>query len=222
MIKNNKLKYFRTPHLTFSPSCSSDDKKLESNEHFFKMDKVVITEKMDGENFTGYFDGYCHARSIDSNNHPSRDYVKNLWKSKSHELPSGWRVCAENLYAKHSIHYNFLKSYLQIFSIWTDYNVCLDWETTELWCDLLGLTTVPVIYIGKLSNEEQIITLFNNYKARKKDEVEGFVIRNFEGFAYSEAELNIAKFVRENHITNPDDHWLNSEIIKNKLIVRAK
>ena len=219
-----RIKYFRTAHLPFSPGCTNDDKKLLNIEHFYKMNTVIISEKFDGENFTGYCDGYTHARSLDSNNHASRNYAKAIWKKVCHELPKGWRICAENLYAKHSIHYEHLTSYLLVFSIWDDTNTCLDWETTELWCSLLNLKTVPVIYKGKISSKDDLDDFINAtwwqychpVLPYEGDEKEGFVIRNSDGFKFKDSDLNIAKYVRSGHVQT-DSHWMTQEIVPNKL-----
>ena len=34
------------------------------------------------------------------------------------------------------------------FSIWDESNVCLDWDDTQSWFLLLGITSVPVLYDG--------------------------------------------------------------------------
>lgn len=44
-----KRKYPRTPHLPWSPGATSDDKYIQDL-NSFKGRKIVITEKMDGEN----------------------------------------------------------------------------------------------------------------------------------------------------------------------------
>ncbi len=61
-----KYKYHRTPHLPFSEGATSDDKILKTDDHFYRMEDVVVTIKMDGENTTVYPDGTFHARSIAS------------------------------------------------------------------------------------------------------------------------------------------------------------
>jgi hypothetical protein len=98
-----RYKYPRTPHLPWSPGASPDDLFLESLDCFRDQD-VVVTEKLDGENTTLYPEG-LHARSIDSRHHPSRDWVKSLHGAVRHLIPAGFRVCGENLFARHSIAY---------------------------------------------------------------------------------------------------------------------
>ncbi|KAI9549473.1 hypothetical protein GHT06_001873 [Daphnia sinensis] len=63
--------FLNTPHLSppFSKTLSSDDKFLKDFA-LLEDNEVVATIKMDGENTTGYPDGYSHARSIDSKGHP--------------------------------------------------------------------------------------------------------------------------------------------------------
>lgn len=210
LFESTKFKYPRTPHLPWSEGATSDDKILKSIAHFQDMN-VVVTEKMDGENTTLYNDHY-HARSLDSKNHPSRNWVKQMHANIAHEIPEGWRICGENLYAKHSISYEKLKSYFYVFSVWDDNNNCLSWDDTQEWCSLLGLTTVPVMYEGKWDEE-----LFKSKKFLKFDhEAEGYVIRNKDKFSYSNFAKNIAKYVRKNHVQT-DTHWMELEIVPNKL-----
>lgn len=108
-----RTKYPRTPHLPWSQGITPDDVKNTSVDCFMGKE-VVVTEKMDGENTSLYRDG-LHARSIDSNNHPSRNWVKSFWATKMHDLPEGFRICGKNLYAQHSIPYTSLRSYFLLF-----------------------------------------------------------------------------------------------------------
>ena len=108
MDPNECTKYPRSPHLPWSEGGTSDDAYLFDTDHFAGKE-VVITEKMDGENTSMYRDG-IHARSIDGRHHPSRDWVKALHGKICLEIPEGWRLCGENLYARHSIAYEELES----------------------------------------------------------------------------------------------------------------
>ena len=144
--EKKRYKYPRTQHAPWSPGTSSDDRILKSVDHFIGK-KVVITEKMDAENTSCYRD-HLHARSLDSGHHPSRTVIKQLHAQFRHDLPIGWRVCGENMYATHSLHYDKLPSYFLVFSIWNEKNFCLPWDETKEWCELLGLHTVPELYVG--------------------------------------------------------------------------
>lgn len=207
---NDKIqKYFRTFHLPWSESVADDD--IVRTSPFKNSDNVIVTLKLDGENTSLYPSGKIHARSVDSVNHPSRNWVKQYWQERSYNLPEMWRVCGENLYAKHSIHYTDLESYLYVFSIWDDNNNCLSWEDTKEWCSLLDLVLVPVIYQGEY-NEDLIKKSFLPYK----EQHEGYVIRNADSFHYDKSSSNIAKYVRKNHVQT-DSHWMFQEIIPNVL-----
>jgi hypothetical protein len=202
-----KIKYPRTYHLPFSPGKSSDDKVLKSYDGFVGQ-TVIVTEKMDGENTT-LGNGYMHARSLDSRHHPSRDWVKQFHGSISHLIPEGYRVCGENLYAKHSIGYSNLKSYFYGFSVW-DINTCLDWETTQLWFDELGVVSVPVLIGPHTFNEKILERLADDIPG----DCEGFVVRVVDSFDYSEFGSKVAKWVRKDHVQT-ESHWMFSEVVPN-------
>ncbi|MBT4140719.1 MAG: RNA ligase family protein [Candidatus Latescibacteria bacterium] len=127
-MAENHIKYPRTPHLPWSQGQSRDDQVLSTTQHF-EGKEVIVTEKMDGENTTMYHD-HIHARSTTSSPHPSRDWVKKLWSQIQFNIPKGLRVCGENVFAKHSIHYRALPSYFLVFAIFEE-NVCLSWKETE-------------------------------------------------------------------------------------------
>lgn len=197
------VKYPRTHHLPWSPGVTDDDRIMDSVGLMeLGQSEVVVTEKMDGENTTLYPDGYVHARSIDGASHPSRSWVKSQWAKVAHDLPQGWRVCGENLYAVHSIRYDDLSSYLQIFSIWDERNNCLSWDETVEWAGLLGFPTVRELYRGPM-NFDIIEGLWHPGIA---DSVEGYVVRTVNGFPYREFRSRVGKFVRPNHVTS-DRHW---------------
>lgn len=201
-----KIKYPRTPHLPWSEGVNSDDISLFSIS-CFENKRVVVTEKMDGENTTLYKD-YIHARSLDSKDHQSRHWVKTFWSNVRFSIPENYRVCGENLYAQHSIEYDNLKSYFYGFSIWNENNICLSWDDTEEWFELLGITSVPVLYRG-MFDEKEIKSLFY-------DGIEGYVVRLENSFSYDEFGSSVAKFVRKNHVQT-DSHWMYKTVIPNKL-----
>lgn len=202
------MKYPRTPHLPWSPGASEDDILL-SDSFMFEGKEVVVTEKLDGENTSMYPD-HIHARSLDSRQHPSRNWVKAFHGSIAHLIPDDWRLCGENMYARHSIGYHNLKSYFYLFSIWNEQNVCLSWTETKEWAELLGLELPPVLYEGLWDAKKvQSITL-------DLEKQEGYVVRTSEGFAYEDFQKHIAKWVRKEHVQT-DQHWMHAEVVPNKL-----
>lgn len=203
-----KVKYPRTLHLPWSESVTCDDRVMTTVDSFHKIE-VVVTEKMDGENTTLYRGG-IHARSLDSRGHESRDWVKNLWSSVSFNIPKGWRICGENLYARHSVEYDNLKSYFYGFSIWDDGNVCIGWDDTVEWFSRLGIDCVPILYRGEF-DEDKIKSLFCNERRNKS---EGYVVRVVDPFEYNDFSKCVGKFVRKNHVQT-NQHWMHGEIRKN-------
>jgi hypothetical protein len=189
---------------------SSDDKVLKSTEGF-QGQEVVVTLKMDGENTTLYRDGY-HARSLDSRHHPSRDWLKAFHGTFSHDIPEGWRICGENLYARHSVAYEDLPSYFMGFSVWDAHNFALSWDATLEIFELLGIEPVPTLYRGVFDQA----LLENLAKSLDTQRNEGFVVRLASRVAYDKFSTSVAKWVRPAHVQT-DEHWMHSALVLNQL-----
>jgi hypothetical protein len=211
------FKFPRTYHFEWSLGSTSDDKfhhDMTSFENYLGTGSpmmTITTLKMDGEN-TSLYPDRMHARSIDSKYHDSRNWVKGLWGQIRHDIPEGWRICGENLYAKHSLLYEELPTYFMVFSVWNDKNRCLSWVDTLDICEMLGLQTVPLLQVGPY-NEAELRKLADSIDTTKN---EGYVTRNIGEFGYDEYDLNVGKFVRAKHVTT-DQHWMHSAITPNKL-----
>lgn len=242
-----RKKYPKTSYLPWSDSLpetgSSEDRILSSDETDALLNgRIVFTEKMDGENVTVYADGW-HTRSLDSVKRLDQDLMSSIASRFMYALPTHYRVHGEYLYAKHSIHYNRLESYFQVFAI-SDIlsGMVLSWEKTVDLVDSIHfgtgapICTVPVLsmpdvvdktkssWIIKLAasitalNDLIKITNINGYEFDKK---EGYVIRNADEFPFSELSKNVAKFVRANHVKT-DDHWRNQPLVQNQLEERKR
>lgn len=196
----SRVKYPRTNHLPWSPGVNDDDRVLKDLT-VFQDKRVIVTKKMDGENTTMYSD-HIHARSLDSKGGEDRAYVKQMWAQIAHDIPQDWRICGENLWAEHSIHYDDLPSYFLGFSIWDNMNVCLNWDMTLEYFELLGITPVPVLYDGIFSESK----LHEIEKSLEWDKDEGYVVRLAESFTYGQFKNSIAKFVRKGHVQTTK-HW---------------
>lgn len=208
------VKYPRTYHLPWSASVPKDDKIIPSMDNFTGK-RVIVTEKVDGEN-TSFYNDYIHARSLDGRNHPSRDWVKNFWQTFRFDIPDGWRVCGENLFAKHSIKYSNLPSYLLGFSVWNEYNECLSWDETLEWFQLLGIVPVKVLYDG-FYDEAKIKSL---WKPEDWDSVEGYVLRLGDKFSYRDFKTSVVKFVRNNHVQTVK-HWAFGQLMERNEVNNA-
>lgn len=207
----NRVKYPRTYHLPWSPGVGKDDRVLESLSSF-EDQRVIVTVKMDGENTTMYSD-HIHARSVTSGSHPTRSWVKSLHGKIKGDIPEDWRVCGENLFAKHSIEYDNLPSYFQMFSIWNERNVCLSWDETKEYAQLLGLDMVPVLYDGLWDINKVKGVLTSTFQG---NECEGYVVRVADAFTYGEFRSKVGKYVRVNH-NQCHGGWMRAEVIQNGL-----
>ncbi len=207
------VKYPRTMHLPWSEKMSKDDRILTSIDHFIGKE-VVCTLKLDGEN-TNLYKDYIHARSLNSGSHPSRNWVKGFWSQIAHDIPEGWRICGENMFAVHTITYDNLESYFYMFSMWNEKNICLSWDETLEYAELIGIKTVPVFYKG-VWNEDVIKKSYKEYSDGNTKE--GYVIRLADEYGFGDFRKSVAKFV-SGDFQIKHGHWAQQKITPNKLKV---
>ncbi|GKQ34750.1 hypothetical protein ALMP_12990 [Streptomyces sp. A012304] len=113
-------------------------------------------------------------------------------------IPQGVRVCGEDLTVAHSIVYERELPPFMVFSVW-DGDVCLPWDETVAWADMLGLLTVPLLARGPRPDEPQRLReAFDQRTDVERDE--GFVVRDAQGFARGEFAGRVAKWVRSGHV----------------------
>lgn len=204
------VKYPRTHHLPWSPGLSSDD-KVANDLSSFEGRRVIVTKKMDGENTTMY-NNHIHARSIDSRGGADRDWVKSFWANISHNIPDNYRICGENLWARHSIYYEDLESYFLAFSVWNG-DICLSWDDTVDILQMLDIKHVPVM--ADIVWDENMIR--NMHQGLDDINDEGFVVRLADEFNYADFNKNVVKYVRAGHVQT-DQHWRTSGVfVPNKL-----
>lgn len=197
-------KYGRTFHLPWSPGIHDDDKAWKDCENFVRK-RVIISVKMDGENTSGYSDGHIHARSIDSRGGEDRAWVKRFLSQRLYELPQDWRICGENLWAEHSIRYEDLESFFLGFSLWNEKNICLSWDETLEYFNLLYIQPVHVVYDG-IWDEVGARAAMETAMVGNYSNLEGFVVRIADAFPYSQFKNSVAKYVRKDHVKTTK-HW---------------
>lgn len=209
----DRFKYPRTYHLPYSPSVSDDDKMLPDDSQFIGRE-VSVSIKMDGENTTVYPDGTCHARSLDGWGRKWQSWMTQYARTWCNDIPDGWRVCGEDLYARHSISYSFPDRswFFQVFGIYNERNECLSIDEELEWCRLLGLRHVPVFYRG-MYDRDAMLDAFGRWKDSELDingnETEGFVVRIADSFPYADFSRNTGKYVRPHHVQT-DSHWTSN------------
>ncbi len=230
-------KYARSLHSPISLGATSDDRIMKPGylQYFKELDKLILTEKLDGQNNcfkkTGVF-----ARSHGAvSKLPWDKPLIERWNLIRDDL-GDLEIFGENLYAKHAIEYNKLESYFYVFAV-RENGVWKSWEEVKFYAELFDFPTVPEIDI-KFSlrtishqnlnrTEDQILQewLRVNLGMTWTDSVltpgllggknsktgeaasEGFVIRNAAEFPCDSLEFsNLFKLVRENHVQT-DVHW---------------
>ena len=197
------VKYPRTPHLPWSKTIASDDRKcMAVHMDTYARHYNVITEKLDGENTVMSRD-HIHARSCDGYGKQWQTYMLGLWNKIRYSIPEDVFICGENMFAIHSITYERLPSYFFVFAVCNP-DVFFSWEYTIALCKELGLQTVPVI--GNIILPGQSLEMPIPQKSAFGSVCEGYVIRNIDNFDRDVYQYNVAKCVRANHVTT-DQHW---------------
>ena len=219
-LYTSRYRYPRTYHVPFSTGRTKDDRVLRDLSAFAGR-RIIVTRKLDGENTTILSDGNSYARSPDGSPHPSQSRVRAMAATVGPLLDRGWRLCGENLVAKHSIHYRALSAYFFVISIWNSRNECQSWDDTVLYANLLSresglrLPTVPVLYDGIFN--ESILRGLHRPTDENGDEAEGWVMRVADAFAYRDFGKSVAKMVRAGHVVEHAQHWRRGPIIENEL-----
>lgn len=209
-----RVKFPKIFHLPWSEGAQDDDKTLthETVDIMFKGKRVVVLEKLDGECTTMYYDGFCHARSIDSAPHESRSYVKSLAAKNKLHVPENGRVIGENVFAKHSIFYDSLHDYFYPFMVIEGHYVN-SYDDTVKYANKCGLKTPPVLYRGMY--DSIYVRACGALDSTLGSEKEGYVVRLEGDFFFTSLQMSVAKYVRKDHVQT-DEHWLSKPIVRNK------
>lgn len=198
-----RLKHPSIPYISISPSQGERHVQASS----FIGERVVVTEKMDGEISSFYSDGYYHPRSMTYSQHWSRDYAKSRAQAIALAMRPNEIFVFENMYATHTVEYDNLVDYLYLLYIIRGKNVLSYTETKKI-ADSNGFVTPKVLFIGTLRSVDQLRDL-SEYR-------EGYVIRRESAFPYRYLGMFSAKYVIENFVQS-DIHWTNSEQKRNRI-----
>jgi hypothetical protein len=203
------VKWPRTSHLPWSPGVGPDDVRLPSLLDLALAPDLVVTEKLDGEGTTMTRD-FVHARSGDSQDHPSRHAVKALWGEIGWRIPYGWYLVGENVAAVHSIYYPSVRApYFYLFAVHDGHEV-FSWDETLIVARMLDLLLVPTITRvanGLPEDFRSTPPQVSNYG----DVIEGFVVRSAGRIPLKDWGRLAAKFVRAGHVQT-DEHWLTQPV----------
>jgi len=216
LLHKQSTKYPTTFYLPFSSIPSEHTKDIGVIKHLLNA-PLVITKKMDGSNVLIMREKVT-ARNGYSATHKSFDMLKARHAQFKLLIPENICIFGEWVYAKHSIKYDNLEDYLQIFAAY-DKNTheFLNWESVVLYAKLIGCITTPVIKKATYTKEFEMIKDLTEIAQKViKEGGEGIVVRNYFGYHISQFSENVMKYVRPNHVQT-DVHWREQKIERNKL-----
>lgn len=222
-------KYGRTYHFDFSPGTTSDDRiNRKWREQVIKFNKIVHTEKLDGENTCLSQYGVFARSHAAPTLHPWANHLKIKQSMIANDLKSmDFEIFGENLYALHSIIYPELTAHFYVFGIRV-LDKWLSWEETKQWANFFDFQVVPELGIQDTTEPELIKTrvlelasepsifgsVQNNTEPLIECTREGLVSRNIDEYTVEDFKENIFKYVRKDHVQT-DVHW-------SKTITRAR
>jgi len=212
-------KYGRTYHFPFSPGTTSDDRINHTYwEDIKKIESLVHTEKLDGENnCLNQFGVFARSHATPTTS-PWTKQIRERWELIKRDL-GNIELFGENLFAVHSIEYKQIESYYFIFAV-----RCLDkwlsWDEVKFYAAMFDFPVVPeisiqpVLGITEVQLKNQIINwanepgVFGTLDTYTKEECtrEGVVSRNTGEFNLDEFKHNVFKYVRKGHVKT-GEHW---------------
>ncbi|MFV0419043.1 MAG: RNA ligase family protein [Dysgonomonas sp.] len=215
-------KYGRTYHYPFSPGTTSDDRINHIYwEDILKIEELVHTEKLDGENNCLNRFGVFARSHVAPTKSPWTNQIRERWELIRRDL-GNIELFGENLYAIHSIEYKQLESYYYVFAV-----RCLDkwlsWEEVKFYAAMFDFPVVPELAIQRPKEltsdilEWEILqwaeqpSLFGSIDTQTKNNCirEGIVSRNAGEYSTEDFPHNVFKYVRKGHVKT-NEHWTRS------------
>ncbi|MDH4472068.1 MAG: RNA ligase family protein [Fluviicola sp.] len=214
-------KYGRTYHYPFSPGTTSDDRiNTEYWENLSRLNAVIHTEKLDGENNClsqyGVF-ARSHAAPTVS---PWTRALREKWNLLKNDL-GDYELFGENLYAIHSIIYPEITEHYYVFGVRV-LDKWLSWEETAFIANCFDFPTVPLLtqcgdFSDRQTYENDILALVNqpsffgsiDTQTQQPCTMEGIVTRNIEEYDITDFQQNVMKYVRKGHVKT-DEHWIRN------------
>ena len=176
------IKHPSTPYLDISQTANEKVVVTQS----FIGERVTITEKMDGEITSIYPDGSFHARSLDSGAAWQRDVIHSYLPSIVSAMRYDEHFVFENMYAKHTIEYDDLESYLYLLYVVRN-GFVISYEQTRMIASKIGLVMPRVLLSGVFRSANNVL-LMKSYR-------EGFVLRVNRSFPYAKLGEFTGKYV---------------------------
>ena len=217
---NESRKYCRSLHAQISLGTTSDDRFMPNGyiESFCKMEELVLTEKLDGQNNCFSKHGVFARSHTAPSNHLWDKPLRDRWELIKNDLKN-LEIFGENMYGIHSIAYSELESYFYVFAV-REGDTWLSWEEVKFYASLLDFPTVPEYNLKTKLNdfvkpnlsENQVLEnwLQSNLGQSWEESVEtpgllggydpmtgkqcseGFVIRNSSSYKTNDGDLKVS------------------------------
>jgi hypothetical protein len=211
------MKYGRTYHYPFSPGTTSDDR---INRNYWndirRLQKVIHTEKLDGENnCLSRYGVFARSHAAPTTSSWTRA-IRERWDLIKNDL-GDLEIFGENLYAIHSIEYMKLEHHYYVFGVRIE-NRWLSWEEVKFYAAMFDFPTVPELKAVTPGDEEnfrrEVLDLvaepsvFGSYDVLTGTPCtrEGIVSRSASEYTTGDFEHNVFKYVRKGHVKT-DEHW---------------
>lgn len=169
MEVDTRYKHPKIYNLVSSPIRKNDGEEIHPHEQFF-YDKQIIVFPFQNQEIISIYSDYVHGTYLEEhrNGHLS-DEVKQLQYEIGYNIPDGWRICGVLDHED-----NF-----QVFTVWNDENVCIDWDDTLEWVDLLDLDEPKTLYEGRFHTPT-----VRDLEQKTELTSSGFLIRDKSDFEY--------------------------------------
>lgn len=163
---NHSRKYCRSLHAQISPGSTSDDRFMPDGyvDVFAEMDRLILTEKLDGQNNCFNRHGVFARSHTAATEHPWDRPLLERWEIIKHDLKD-LEIFGENMYGIHSIAYSKLESYFYVFAV-RENDRWLSWEEVKFYAALLDFPVVPEIRISAPLSD------FSNMENKENDALE--------------------------------------------------
>jgi hypothetical protein len=210
-------KYGRTYHYPFSPGTTSDDRINHAYwDDVGKIESIVHTEKLDGENNCLSRYGVFARSHVAPTTSSWTTAIRERWAVLKNDL-GDLEIFGENLYAIHSIEYKKLDQHYFVFGVRL-YDVWLSWEEVKFYAAMFDFPTVPELCMIKPVDEssfrQQVLNLVAQRSGLDSFDIttqtpctrEGIVSRDADEYRVDDFAHHVFKYVRKGHVKT-DEHW---------------
>ena len=184
--------------------------------------QVVVEEKMDGAN-TGIirhkkgFHLQKRGSLVGQSEHAQFQYFHNWANYQNYEklmnVPVGYTIYGELLYAVHSIYYDSLPDYFLVFDVWDKRkDKFLNTDAKLEFCDKYGFIHTPIIAEGKF-NLTDLYDMIPN-ESSYGDTCEGIVIKRYNKKGYTRGKIVKPEFIK---VMEESLQWTRSALKVNKV-----